>query len=260
MPTYEPFDWYETPLYYDMVFDEDTEREVNFLIEVLKRYGATKGKRVLEPACGSGRLLAGMTQRGYSVTGFDLSEGMLSFARNRLKEHGYKGKIMRGDMADFSFPGKFDLAHCLVSTFKFLSDEASARNHLNCIARTLKPGGLYVLGLHLSDYEDQTRSRERWVARRGAIEVVCNIQGWPPDPRKRRERVRSRLVVTENGIIKRFETQWTFRTYSCRQLASLIKSVPELELVANYNFKYEIDRPIPLDGEYMDNVLILKRK
>ena len=30
MPRYEVFDWYENPLYYDVIFDVDTETEASF--------------------------------------------------------------------------------------------------------------------------------------------------------------------------------------------------------------------------------------
>ena len=54
---FETIDWYETPKYYDIVFDVDTSKEADFLEVVCARHGGTRGKRVLEPACGSGRLL-----------------------------------------------------------------------------------------------------------------------------------------------------------------------------------------------------------
>ena len=58
----------------------------------------------------------------------------------------------------------------------------------------LRPGGVFALGLHLTDYAQDRRQRERWVGRRGGTQVVCNLQSWPPDRRRRRERLRSRLT------------------------------------------------------------------
>ena len=55
MPAYAPFNWYETPLYYDIVFDVDTGRETDFLCDVWSRHATSRGRRVLEPACGSGK-------------------------------------------------------------------------------------------------------------------------------------------------------------------------------------------------------------
>ncbi|UCD73775.1 MAG: class I SAM-dependent methyltransferase [Phycisphaerales bacterium] len=260
MPRYEPLCWYENALYYDIVFDADTAREASFLQAAHRRYGRTRGRRMLEPACGSGRLVAVMARRGYSVTGFDISASMLDFARDRLRRRGLKGRLVEGRMENFEFRQKFDIAHCLVSTFKYLPDEDSARSHLRCVARALKPGGIYVLGLHLTDYRRRSCERERWVGKRRGTEVVCNIQGWPPDRRRRRERVRARLVVKRRGTERRFETHWQFRTYSLRQLRTLLRSVPELEQIETYDFNCDIRNPLPFDGAQNDNVLILRRR
>jgi SAM-dependent methyltransferase len=259
MPTFKAFDWYENAVYYDMIFDTETAEDADFLEDVRERYGLTRGRRVLEPACGTGRLVAEFAARGYNVTGFDLCDGALCYARDRLAQRGLRARIVIADMADFAFRERFDLAFNLVSTFKYLSDERSARAHLECIAAALKPGGVYALGLHLSDYDDRKAGYERWLATRDGLDVTCVIYGWPADRRKRTERLRTRITVRSNGTVERYETNWTFRTYSLRQLKALLRSVPELEHVATYAFDSEIDEPIPFDGERLDNILILRR-
>ena len=163
-------------------------------------------------------------------------------------------------MEDFTTRGKFELAHCFISTFKYLLDEDAARAHLECVAEALVPGGLYVLGIHLSDYTLTTKVRERWVQVRGDTEVTCNIQSWPPERRKRREQVRSRLVVRERGEELRSETTWWFRTYDVRQLEALLESVPELEHIATHDFTYDADAELPLDEESFDIVLVLRKR
>jgi len=89
---------------------------------------------------------------------------------------------------------------------------------------------------------------------------VCNIQSWPPDRRRRAERVRSRLVVNERGREKRSETEWTFRTYDARQVRRLFRSVPALELVAVHDMVYDIDWTRELDDTQLDCVFVLRRK
>ncbi|MCR9143965.1 MAG: class I SAM-dependent methyltransferase [bacterium] len=297
---YTEIDWYDTPLYYDIIFDADTGIEADFLEAACELYGpkpsgksksTSKSKptprRVLEPACGSGRLVLEMAARGWQVTGIDLSEAMLEYARGRLKKPAAATSHQRGetaarkprvssatlqkrvtlkqaDMADFRVAGSFDLAHCLVSSFKYLASESAARSHLQSVARALKADGIYVLGLHLSEYEDRRTSRERWVGERDGVHVTCVIEGWPPEVRKRQERVRSRLTVREGdgsaAKILRNETNWSFRTYDDRQLQRLIRSVPELELVAVHDFSYRLDRLHTLDDEQLDTLLILRRR
>ena len=265
MSTYRTLDWYDTPRYYDLVFDADTKREADFLEAVDQRYGRAerrraRTKRVLEPACGSGRLVVEMARRGWEVAGFDLSGPMLDYAQKRLARRGLEARLELGRLEEMAWPRRYDLAHCLVSTFKYVLDEAGARAHLQGVADALLPGGVYVLGFHLSEYANASKVRERWVVKKGATEVVCNIQSWPPDRRARLERVRSRLRVQERGRELRSETEWQFRTYDARQVRRLLRSVPELELVALHDFVYDIEWTRELDDSQLDCVFVLRRR
>ena len=261
MASFTQLDWYDTPRYYDAIFDIETKDEADFLEAVHERFGSTRGKRALEPACGSGRLVHELAQRGWRVTGIDLSQPMLDFAAERLLNAGFAADLRQADMSDFRTRARFDFAHCLVSTFKYLLTEDQARGHLECVARALKPGGIYVLGFHLSDYEEERKLRERWVVKRGRETIVCNTQTWPADRRTRIERVRTRLAVQSPGATElRTETHWEFRSYDARQTRRLLRSVPELEHVATYDFSYDLDQKRDLDDDQFDTVLVLRRR
>ncbi len=256
---FENVDWYDSPQYYDIVFAADTVLECDFLEQIGERYGRSRGKRVLEPACGSGRLVEEMARRGHTVTGFDHNPHMLSYTRTRLARAGLSARLCRMELDGFRFRQRFDLAHCLVSTFKYLLTERAAAGHLRCTARALEVGGIYVLGFHLSEYGSTSKTRERWVERRGGTTVTCNTQFWPPDRRRRIERVRTRLTVQEPAGIARYETHWKFRTYDAGQVRRMLRAVPELDHVATYDFSYQAESPRELHDDRLDTVLILRR-
>jgi SAM-dependent methyltransferase len=255
---YQTADWYDVPRLYDIVFEEDTEKEADFLEAMLDRYGRTGRRRVLEPACGSGRLMEAMARRGYRVTGFDRNPAMVEYTRKRLAD--VSGRVFEARMEGFSAKGTYELAHCLVSTFKYVGSEAGAVSHLRAVARALVPGGLYVLGLHLSQYGLRSRTRERWVGARNGTTVICNIQQWPANRQRRTEQVRSRLIVTTRGEERRYETNWMFRTYDASQLRALFRAVPSLEHVATYDFTYELGRERVLNDDQLDVVAVLQKR
>lgn len=261
--TFQPFDWYRTPAYYDIIFDVDTKKEARFIETLYRRHVPRGQRRLLEPACGTGRLMAELARRGFKVTGFDISQGMLDFARTRFEGARLPGVLSQQRMEDFRFRGRFDLAYCLVSTFKYLLTEDAAAAHLRCVAEHLVTGGVYVLGFHLTDYQRTTRERERWVASRAGTEVVCNIQSWPVDRRRRLERVRSRLNVhtgRRKDDVERFETAWDFRTYDNRQFRALLAKVPTLEIVATHDFFYQPDEGQSFDDATDGVVVVLRRR
>ncbi len=259
----ETRDWYDTPLYYDIIFDAGTRTEAAFLDGLWRRHGfpARGVPRVLEAACGSGRVMAEMLRLGWQADGFDLSEAMLAHARERLGEVA-RWHLWRGSLVDFKAPRqrRYHLAHCLVSTFKYLLSEAEARASLQRLADVLLPGGLLVLGLHLTDYTRAGCEHERWAQTRGGVEVVCNTRTWPADRRRRLERVRARLRVTERGVTSEQETNWQFRTYNAAQLRALLRAVPDLELLACHDFMHDLDATRALDDSYADIVLVLRRR
>jgi len=261
--TIQKTDWYDTPLYYDIIFDEDSEKEADFLEQLNRLHGAGKRKkrlRVLEPACGSGRLIAAMARRGHLVEGFDLNTNMLAYARQRLSEQRLKAHLWQDKLEDFIVPSPaepYDIAHC--STFKYVLKGTGALSHLKHVAAALRTGGLYVLGFHLTDYTSSKEQHERWVGERNGVHVVCNTHTWPPDRSKRTEDLRTRLRITKEGKTITQETKWQFRTYNADQVRQLLRDVPEFELVTCHDFNYEAHEPLQLNADSYDLVLVLRK-
>lgn len=272
MSRFERDDWYQEAVAYDIVFDAGTRDEADFIEGAFERHargepgrvasGARRRRRsALEPACGTGRLVVELARRGWGVTGYDLADGSIRHARRRIREEGLDATVAVGAMQDWVRKRRFDLAFNFVSTFKYLMSDADAIAHLRNTAGMLRPGGLYLLGLHVTDYRDQAAQSERWVERRGSLEVTAVIRSEPPNRRRRTEQMRARISCLdhETGARRRFETRWTFRTYGPRQLKALLDAVPELELVAVHDFSYRLDEPGRFGGDQLDHLLVLRR-
>jgi 2-polyprenyl-3-methyl-5-hydroxy-6-metoxy-1,4-benzoquinol methylase len=60
---------YDHPQYYDIAFQAYTEREADFVEAACRKYCRFDVRRLLEPACGSGRLVTELARRGYQMTG-----------------------------------------------------------------------------------------------------------------------------------------------------------------------------------------------
>ncbi|MEM9692824.1 MAG: class I SAM-dependent methyltransferase [Myxococcota bacterium] len=260
---YLPFDWYATPHYYDIVFDTTTTSEGQFLLGCYERYaaGGPATGRTLEVACGTGRLMGYLAEAGWHADGFDQSEGMLTHARRRMRAH--PSRLWRDDMQTFRTADRYDLVFSLLSSFKYLLTEEQARAHLECVARALRPGGIFVLGVHTSEYGYRARTRERWVGQREGLRVTCNLQAWPADRSTRREAVRSRLIVEHLGKAEqtqRYETHWQFRTYDEHELSATLGAAPNLDLVATHGFDHNLEHTHSLlYGDRLDHVLVLRR-
>ena len=253
-------DWYDHPEYYEAIFGTDTERELDFLLEVNRRHG-TGGKQLLEPACGAGRLVAAAARRGLPLVGYDISEKMLAHARARLTPtERRRVRLYTARMEDFFRPeleGQVDLAFNLVSTFRYLDSEQAALAHLTSTRRLLKPGGLYVLGFHLTDYTRDKPEHERWVERLGPDTVVCNTHEGVPERRARRSTMRNRLRITGPDKDLLIETHWFFRTYDMPQVRRLLRRAG-LQTVVTYDFDYQVEAPRQRGEFRLDSIFVLR--
>ncbi len=255
--------WYDSPLYYDMVYADYTKRETRFIEGIMKKHGPKLDgpMRVFEPACGSGRLLESLAARGHVVHGFDLNKHQIAFAKNRLKAKGLKGRVWRDRLQDFKTPkgARYDVAHCFVSTFKYIDSEAGAVSSLRRMAAALRPGGLLLLGLHLTDYKNSPPDHERWIGRQPGIRVVSDTWSAPADRKSRTEAMRTRMRITEKGQTRVEETLWNFRTYSPAELKALLAKVPSLGLIACHDFRYDLMSQRKIDMTYADILLVLRK-
>ena len=62
---------------------------------------ARKASRVLEVACGSGRVLVPLVRAGFDVVGIDISPHMLALARAKLDAGATPARLIQADMRDF---------------------------------------------------------------------------------------------------------------------------------------------------------------
>ena len=251
---------YDYPQYYDIAFQAPTQREADFIEAACRKYCPFTARRFLEPACGSGRLIAELATRGYQVTGFDLSQPALSYLRRRLARRLLHAETFEAEMSDFRLSRPVDAAYCTVNTFRHLLTEQAARGHLECIAGSLRPGGIYVLGLHLLRLDIDEGDAGRWTGRRGKTKATVTLRVLCTHPRRRIEDLRVCLLVRRGRTELRLRHEFQFRTYTARQFRRLLGSVPSLELCDAYDFWYDIEQPVALNDEMAYNVFVLRRR
>ncbi len=152
---------YDFPKYYDLVYGSDWKAEFDFLIACFDRYSDAKVEHVFEPACGTGRLLFRFGRHGYHVSGLDLNEKSIDFCNQRFKKYGLPETAFVADMCDFKLDEPCQAAFNMINSFRHLGTEEQAVQHFECVRDCLSPGGIYVLGLHLSPLKGETVDSER---------------------------------------------------------------------------------------------------
>jgi SAM-dependent methyltransferase len=251
--------WYDHPQYYDLALRSETRLEAGFIEAACRKYCRFPVKNLLEPACGTGRLVAELAARGYQMTGFDLSQPGLDYLQRRLARRGLHATVFRADMADFRLSRPVDAAYNTFDSFRHLLTEEAARQHLQRVARSLRPSGIYILGFHLLPPDAAEECTERWTTRHGRTQVTVTLRVPTTDRRRRIETLRVSLLVRSGKKVLRLRDEFPFRMYTAAQFRRLLASVPELQLCDVYDFWYEIEEPLKLNDEISDTVFILRK-
>ena len=251
---------YDYPRYYDLVYGSDWKAEFDFLTGIFNQHVTGTTNRLLEPACGTGRLMFRLERAGLEVDGLDLSEKAVDYCNRRLRKHGFRESAWVGDMTDFKVSQKYCAAFNTINSFRHLETHQQALNHLRCMARAIRKGGVYVLGLHLCPEIGQPIEEESWLARRGHLCVQTSMWLVERNLSKRYERYHMQYDIWTPTNHQVLDDEFNFRTYTKQQFESqLVGQVAEFKITAAYDFSYDLQRPIEVDHAPEDVVYILKR-
>ena len=251
---------YDYPKYYDLLFGSDCAAEMSFLKACFQRYCEGKVTRVFEPACGTGRLMIRLARAGFEVAGNDLNPRAVTYCNDRLERSGFPATAAVGDMTDFRLRRRVDAAFNMINSFRHLDSEPAARSHLQCVAASLTPGGIYLLGLHLTPIRGPRDMGESWSARRGHLAINSNLHSIRLDRRRRIEDFALTFDIYTPTSYRRIVETMRYRTYSVSQILRLLESVPELEWIESFDFGYDITQPATIDASTEDVVLVLRRR
>ena len=129
-------------LYRPYLTPQRTEAEV---IGLIRRLALPAGSRILDLCCGQGRHSIPLAVLGYRVTGLDLNPILLEHARALDYDVEAGVRWVQGDMRRLPFESEFDAVINVFTAFGYLESEAEDRQVLREVARTLVPGGSFLL-------------------------------------------------------------------------------------------------------------------
>src|SRR6266566_8334396 len=129
-------------IYEPILTPERTRREVDGIVNLL---ALPQGSSILDLCCGHGRHAIPLAQRGFQVTGQDLSEVFLREAEKEAQAQSVHVQWLHGDMRNIPFENEFDAAINIFTAFGYLEDQGEDQKVLQQVSKALKPGGLFLL-------------------------------------------------------------------------------------------------------------------
>jgi SAM-dependent methyltransferase len=126
-------------------------------VEFLSRYAGGMPAQICELGIGTGRLALPLVERGYSVTGVEISQSMIE--QFRLKQLSDRVRMIHSDLVAANTGIQLDLVYCVDVTLNMIPDQTLQVRALQNWGRQLRAGGHLVLETTVPPLQDIWRSK-----------------------------------------------------------------------------------------------------
>ncbi|WP_294147178.1 bifunctional 2-polyprenyl-6-hydroxyphenol methylase/3-demethylubiquinol 3-O-methyltransferase UbiG [uncultured Clostridium sp.] len=123
---------------YEILHEKAPQDELAFYLSY-----AEHGKKILEPLCGSGRFLVPFADRGFDISGMDLSGEMLA----KLKQKAPNAKVIQADITEYSSNEYYDYIFISSGSVSLFTDMKLCKSILQKLKERLAPGGKFVFAV-----------------------------------------------------------------------------------------------------------------
>lgn len=234
--------WFDTP-YYHTLYNHRDNTEAKLFIDKLFAYLKPKpGATILDLACGRGRHAIYMNQKGFSVTGVDLSDENIAFAR------AFENELLHfevNDMRKSMGINRFDYVFNLFTSFGYFDEEHEDEMAMQHISACLRPGGTLILDfMNTPKVAQHLVPQEVKVAEGIAFHINRYVEG---------EQIVKEITFTADGNPWRFEER--VKKYTLHDFNLLFKGAG-LQPVMYFG---SLDLQ-PYDAEKSDRLIMIVQK
>ncbi len=202
MACYDDFAWF-----YNRYWSEEVHRAAFPILERIWLDRLPPAAHILDVCCGTGRLAALLTARGFRVTGLDVSREMVACARANAPA----AEFTVADAASFGLPGVCDAAVSTFDSLNHLIEPAALDSAFRNIAAALRPGSLLAFDMLLEE-----AYRTHWGESFALVrdDHLLTITGAAFDARSRIARVNVTMFRLLDGAWQRSDVTVEERCYS----------------------------------------------
>ena len=140
--------WFDTPFYHILYKDRDYDEAQDFMNNLTNYLNIPEGGTILDLACGKGRHSMYLNSIGYTVTGVDLSEQSIAYAKK------FENETLKFEVHDMTkpYPQQFDAVFNLFTSFGYFEDDECNLKTVESIKHELNDYGFGVIDFMNSEY------------------------------------------------------------------------------------------------------------
>ncbi len=135
--------------YYNLLYkDKDYSGEAEYVHNLMQKY-MPGAKKILDLGCGTGKHDILLAQKGYSVTGVDISVEMISHAKDYQSQTANKNlssnlEFTHGDIRTIRFNRTFDVVISLFHVMSYQTTNEDIKSVVSTAKRHLTSGGVFI--------------------------------------------------------------------------------------------------------------------
>lgn len=122
-------------------------------LDLYRNFAELCGGKILELACGSGRVLLPLAQEGYEATGVDTSAAMLAIAQTQIQAAGVSSHctLIQQNIISLHIEQKFRLTFIALGSFAHIITRKEQMSALRAIHAHLSPGATFIIDISNAD-------------------------------------------------------------------------------------------------------------
>lgn len=134
-------------IYDELMNEVDYDGWVKYIEDIIKNENA-EVQNILELACGTGNLTIPLTKKNYDIAGIDISDQMLSVAREKAEQEGVELVLLQQDIAELDFDvTNLDCVLCACDGFNYVTYDDELESAFAKTYELLKPGGIFIFDI-----------------------------------------------------------------------------------------------------------------
>ncbi len=207
-------------LVYDkLMCDVDYSARTEYILKLFKKHGKTP-TLLLDLACGTGGFSNQFALRGVEVVGIDMSEDMLSAARENSAELGTDVLFLCQRAEELDLYGTVDGAVCCMDSINHITDIKTLHSAIEKVSLFLEKDCLFIFDVNTPYKHREILGNNTFVFEQD--DVYCVWQNEYDEEKLQTQIYLDFFIEQQDGMYARFSEDFCERAYSRQELSKIL--------------------------------------
>jgi len=224
-------------IYDELMNEVDYDGWVKYIEDIIKSENV-KVQNILELACGTGNLTIPLTKKNYDIAGIDISEEMLTVAREKAEKEGVELVLLQQDISELDFDvTNLDCVLCACDGFNYITYDDDLESVFAKSYELLKEDGIFIFDI--SSYYKLSSILGNNMYGENRENVAYMWQNYFDDEENLVEMELAFFIKDEGGKFERFEEVHQQRAYTEEEILDMLQSSGFSKIKTYGDFKFE---------------------